>query len=1169
MRTVCTWLAFICFFSFPCRSRAAEHGTGLIFRASLEKSTTADVAGGDREPLTDAGVRVDAGAAVPPNACLTYDARANLYAEQGTVSFWWRPDEPLGRLGFPLFLASFEQHSTWDYTFARIDWNGSELGARIRDRNMQFHSVRAAAQPAPGKWMHVALTWSESGGVALYLDGKTAGSAGGPLQLDARLDQFGLLCRAVTPHHTAGSENPGAVAEVRVYQVALGAAEVARLALRQEPSPGMPEPADMKRRLGWTEAANVPSGDVFTVKRVPVEIARDVRKFCFKGLDGKRETIWPVISHGYVDEGKAYRIQPVAEPVNLLRMTGDLRGRFTTASGAAFRRDGKGELLYHLLPKPGTLKWVNVDRESGFLGDLEFLLVEPKAGPAGSGWTRFTPTADTTFRARRAPGAFAVWKAGEAGAGAAAGYHYFSIPAGGMALDAVRLRMPATPGAYYYVSVGDPVAVARELIQFDVRAKGGSVDVTLDFPDVLVPVGRDIVITLASSDPAPPRLDAQLIPADPARARRQHMAERILHIRDSFQMLSEARPWMRIGRGLTRTQLRRQLKLVDELFALLEDARAVEAGHPIVTAYWSWINRFEAPPPYEAPPADSAVPVWARQQLVLLKQFRQVVDWWIDNRQIETGEIGGGLGDDTDMVQNWPAVALLDGPSEKIRDSVRRVVEACYAQGLIDRGMNARRTDALHAYEEGMNAYAPAFLLDYGNPVLFERMMETASHYARLTGVNNAGHRHFRSYQYSSTDVVEEGYHAREDAWSHLILHPGLYVAWYNGSPSVTGLLKEMGDGLLAHWKNERYPRLAKVIFFAGDRVESYSAPSSETFNLFWGIRDLTRDPEYLWLLREAVNAGDVSQAAFTNGMWLDQFDSARLREPLAREAARRNLFDHNLQTDQLGTVARVLAFQAGGDVSMVEEAQRALVQHMTQNMHLYTEAEQFTDRIWIPTLATQRERLGGVAHYRNYIYPGHAVSWEDTGGEVAALVSAAAPDRLRMTLFHAGASPRRATARVWQLDNGQYEVVLKDSSGAVLSSRRMALKRFAPIALELPARRAVTLEARQLEKGVPLSSLPDLAIAAEEIRSGQALEVPVHNIGAVESGNYTVAVRDASGNVLAESKQPSLAAPVDLKAKVAVARFPGVNVRPGLRITVRTEAGEEITEANNEVLTR
>jgi hypothetical protein len=147
------------------------------------------------------------------------------------------------------------------------------------------------------------------------------------------------------------------------------------------------------------------------------------------------------------------------------------------------------------------------------------------------------------------------------------------------------------------------------------------------------------------------------------------------------------------------------------------------------------------------------------------------------------------------------------------------------------------------------------------------------------------------------------------------------------------------------------------------------------------------------------------------------------------------------------------------------------------------------------------------VAHYRNHIYPDHALSWEATGGEVAALVTAARPDMLRARVFNAGSRPRKAIARVWQLENGRYDVLLKDEAEAVHSTRTMALKRFSPIELDLPPRELITLEVRQVEKGVPLSRLPDLAIAAEEVKGGQNLEAPVHNIGAVDAVSQSVSV--------------------------------------------------------------
>lgn len=1154
-----------------CAATGQAAPSGLLFRASFDKTLAAEFAAGDPEPLTAIGVGLDEVAGFRPNSSLTWDARGNLYAEQGTVSFWWRPDEPPGRLRFPIFLVSYEQHSTWDFNFARIEWTGSELAARVNDRNLEYHSVSAPFRPQVGRWVHIVLSWNERDGLRFYLDGRLAGAAAGPMALDARLDQFGFMSNAVTPHHTAGTENSASIDEVRIYSAAVSDAGVAALKQRREPSSPSRVQPDLQARFGWNENAGIPKGSAFTVRRIPVLKARDLGKFWFKGVDGKRETTWPMVGHGYMDEGKVYRVQPEAQPFNLIRTTGNLDADIA-ARDIRFSRSGDTELHYRRLPSPVMAETLTVERRRGVLADLEFLLVEPGRASSEPGWVRFNPGGGDSYRDRRDPESYTAWKPGPNSGTSAKPYNYFAIPAEtDTPADAIQVRLPAVRGAYYHLAIEDPVNTSRHLIEFDVQADTGRLDLTLDFPDIIVPSERQLTLIIASSAPALSGVEARIVRAGEDVAHAAHMAARVAQIRDSFQMLSEARPWMRLGRGLTLPQLRRQLKLVDELYTLMEDARRVEPNHPVVSGYWSWVNRLEPPPPFQEPRWDDpAAPAWASRQLSLLKYFRQVVDWWIENRQIETGEMGGGLGDDTDMIQNWPAVGLLDGPAEKIRDSVRRVVEACYAQRLIDKGMNSNRTDALHAYEEGMNAFGPAFLLDYGNPVLFERMMETASHYARLTGVNDAGHRHFRSHRYSSTDLVEEGYHAREDSYSHLILHPGLYVAWYNGLPAVTNLLREFGASLLAHWQKERYPQLAKTIFFADDRVAGRSTPNSETFNLLSGLADITGDPRFLWLQREAIEHGDIYSASASNGLWLDVLPDPIVREALLGQVHRRNIHNHNLQTDQTGLVARTLLWQLTGEIDWLEDAHRALLRHMAQNIYLYTEAEQFTDRIWIPTLSVQRERLGGVAHYRNHIYPGHAVSWENAGGEVAALVPEARSDYLRLILYHSGGKPRRVTARTWRLENGAYEISARTKDGVKLWARSARLKRFAPVHLDLRPAETVIIEIRQTEKGVPLAQLPDLAIAAEEFQDAGGLEIPVHNIGAVSSRPFTVSVTDRQGNLLAAERRPALPAPTDLHPRVVRVHFNGVRQQPGLTVRVTQEGGgEEICDENNLATTR
>jgi hypothetical protein len=63
------------------------------------------------------------------------------------------------------------------------------------------------------------------------------------------------------------------------------------------------------------------------------------------------------------------------------------------------------------------------------------------------------------------------------------------------------------------------------------------------------------------------------------------------------------------------------------------------------------------------------------------------VRWWIDNRQIENGEFGGGLSDDTDLTNLWPGVAFMGADPDLLRDSLRRELEACYRQGMFTNGL--------------------------------------------------------------------------------------------------------------------------------------------------------------------------------------------------------------------------------------------------------------------------------------------------------------------------------------------------------------------------------------------------------------------------------------------------------------------------------------------------
>src|SRR5512140_2562843 len=98
---------------------------GLLFRLSADKSLTAEVAGGKAVPNFADKVRIvpngKAGGALSAadDVVLAWKAPGNIYAQRGTLSFFWRSRYPVGVAPFPLFRVGYADHTSWDMAWLR------------------------------------------------------------------------------------------------------------------------------------------------------------------------------------------------------------------------------------------------------------------------------------------------------------------------------------------------------------------------------------------------------------------------------------------------------------------------------------------------------------------------------------------------------------------------------------------------------------------------------------------------------------------------------------------------------------------------------------------------------------------------------------------------------------------------------------------------------------------------------------------------------------------------------------------------------------------------------------------------------------------------------------------------------------------------------------------
>jgi len=1225
----------------------APKDTGLLFYLSGDRGLTADVAaGGDPEPNFASGVDVIPGGAKGPGLqcahtqLLSYWAPGNIYAQRGTLSFFWRSREPVGPTAFPLFRVGYADHSSWDMVWLRIDYNGdSGFDAFVTDASLARTRVsyRMPAFPAPGQWVHVALSWDETQGIRFYVNGRVAARRDGTAIFDAALDQFGPHQRIVSPYQVQSAYNfvrGGDIDELRIYDRMLSDENVTALAAGGAPESVPPlrrslgEPRwrdEWWYRYGWNRPGDAPpplEGSAVGIRKVEIHDTYDLKRWWWKANDGIRETTWPGVYNRsrlpgrndyfqlpdwdcYSLSGKSVRFLLPGEPWNQVEVSGAAFGSFAT-DAPVFERPKGQERTFHRLARPargGTLTFTNVVQETP-IGELGVYSVTPGREPAGTARLTYRLTAfvepdlaslQTAVRfingrhgaderatlvavpvaaprsTRNASGAPPSPAAGslpivhilipsdfrDADRGARRAqfnYSWVNMDAGldGIAIDLPALSVKPTHGAYFplNIQVKDPIWPLRNMLDVSVSVKPGEPHtIWLDTRDRILPNDKGLYLSIAGagSDFGASSLEGtevRLIFKNRKDALAEHALDRFTQVRAVYAHMVEESP---------RT---RRLNLFTQFETDLSDLLRADPDHELGRQYWYDYNREQVRPLMALPAVPSGVPAWAFRQVDLLTQVSRFVNWYIDNRQIENGEFGGGLSDDGDLTNWWPGTALMGATPDKILGSLRRELDAFYAQGMFTTGLSTIQTDELHSYEEGIQALGQSLLLDYASPVQLERAMETAGATEAITGVNAAGHRHIRSTYFSGTKMATEGVWGWSKPSSYLLLHPAMSLVEFNGSPRVKKWLIELADGLLAHRRVDAndVASIGTTIEFATDR-DVPVAGVDRALTVLWAAYRWTGDRRYL---QPFLDAGPraLGQIA-ANGL-----DLMGVRESWGPKLPQ-------LAASGGDSATRHFAWQATGDAKYLEDLYADQARAARLREYINTLGSLWIDRVNVADAEIQRARLGGIALVRNYTYAGHVVSWRfaEPGAEsrVAILVPEATPHHVRITAYNLDTKPVAAAMTGWDVEPGTWSLRV---DGGV--ARSVAFERTKSLDVTFPPRAETSIELRLVTKGVPYWSRPDLGISEGDVRvDGRTMRVRVHSLGSVDAPASTVIVRDASGRTIASASVPPLKAPNDLAPKTADVTLTlpaGASLEGALVVVEMSGSVPEITLRNNVV---
>lgn len=1277
LKSTASLMAIALALAAPAAAETAQ--PGLLFHMSADKSPTADFAKGEAVPNFLYGAKVvptgvKGGALQTENDnVLSWLAPGNIYAQRGTLSFFWRSRTPVGRAPFVLFRVGYADHTSWDMVWLRIDYNGHGFDAFVTDANLARTRVsfKLDQLPAPDAWTHIAFSWDENVGVRLYVNGKEAARQDIKAVYDAGLDQFGTAARAVSPHQVMSRYNfmrGSDYDELKIYDHMLSPAEIAALSENETPEttafvPSLADPAvkaEWNLRYGWNRPGDGPAAltaPVTAIRKVEFSDAKDIKEFMYKATDGIAETTWPGVYNRsrlpgrndyfqlpdwnvYVDGGKTLTLTLPDEPWNHVEIQGAAYGRLTFAQDAKAKpveiavRAKDQERTWNQFAqerKGGILAFDNIAQETPI---QEIAAYDIRAGaiPKGTVTQTYFVRADAAvdspdldelkgfivgrFPAAEREMAMAIPVGPDTRPKAADDgpklplvhvlipYEYGAAPAGlklyrswgygwenmhdgldGIAVTIPALNVQPTENGLYplNIQVKDPLWPARNMLDVTVAVKPGQArTVWLDLRDRILP-NKSFYLTFAGGGDglSAKTLDGmkiELVFKDRKDALKEHIADRFQQVRDNWGFLVEEH-----------TSSKREA-LYRRVVADIGDWLRVDPDNKIAREYWHDItfgNQDDLP--YAQPTPPKGEPLWAFRQLEDLKNVRRFVNWWIDNRQVDYGDFGGGLSDDSDLVEQWPGLALMGVDSEKVRVSQMRVADAIYRNGMFTNGLSTIMADELHSYEEGINTNSEAMYLNYGDPKVVERLMTTVAAYDRIASVNPAGHLHINTNWFSGADSFREGPWEWSKYYSYLVLHPGILMGDFNRDPTSMKYVAGLADGLLAHGKQDKtggwtYP---DEINWRTDATHGTLPAGSPPMQLFWAAWRWTGDAKYLTPILSSIERAGAGFEVTTGGTRVPlakiNFKGlANLNENLMGVLGKDGVWGQEAlkRTANGGgdSLDKFLAWQVSGDKQQLADLYGEEMRKAATTMYTQTEGHWWSDRVDVDNRLLQRTRLGGVALARNNIYPGNTVSWKfanpDGATNVAILVPDPARNRFKVIGYNVTGKPIRATMTGWNVDAGMWDVKSgpgndKDEIAGAAQTKSIEFEKSMSFEVEFAPRKTTVYEFALKTPGAPTSERPDLGIGIDDVKvENGVVTVTVHSLGAKPAPAGAVRLTDAKGKTAAEVPTPELAAPTDLKPHTAEVKLtvPAGFAIKGASVRVELPGVKEITQVNNVV---
>ncbi|MCG8528920.1 MAG: hypothetical protein MI748_21260 [Opitutales bacterium] len=247
--------------------------------------------------------------------------------------------------------------------------------------------------------------------------------------------------------------------------------------------------------------------------------------------------------------------------------------------------------------------------------------------------------------------------------------------------------------------------------------------------------------------------------------------------------------------------------------------------------------------PLELPDTYSDAPPWAKNQYKALQRLREVAYYWIHERQISNGEMGGKPDDDVEMLRWWRILAFAG--DKIVKEGYEKLANGMWFSGRVKDGYSLAPRDVEHSAEPIADT-APDMALMASDPLFVDRLVPSYQHMKNLwTDYNDRGFRQFKSAWIGSQNILETPPRNRDVSMNSRAVKALRYLYFLEPESELKKILLEWGDCWLDAAMREDKGK-PKGLFPASLRFPDASFNGNEPTwyesNMFWHYFEWTGD---------------------------------------------------------------------------------------------------------------------------------------------------------------------------------------------------------------------------------------------------------------------------------------------------------------------------------------